>query len=597
MRSSLKKLRGLGLQRSEPREKQEHRPRAKLDELVQAVQDMQDMKCCYDGLLSAAAATANSAYEFSEALREMGTCLLEKTALHDDEDSGRVLLMLGKAQFEVQKLVDNYRTHVIQTISTPSECLLGELQIVEEMKQQCDDKRELYKSMLTAPRVKGKSKNSKGEAVTLQQLQTAREDYEEDANLFIFRLKSLKQGQSRSLLTQAARHHAAQLNFFRKGLKSLELIAPHVKAITEQQHIDYHFRGLEDDYTDFDDDGGSFCSDSSNDGDLSFDYGLNEHNNHTTNSMEVDKVDIVPTSTLSSEVVQEQASKNQAEPLFRNQKPSLVSQSAPIFAHNKFDSSERMKEAPPPSTRKYHTYVLPTPVEVKNSTTNTYFSSTLPKSNSAIHTEQKPSPPLEQHRPAELKDKNLPSPTRSPKALPVPTESPILEPKQMKWQAFSGPLMAKSGSKGTFSTNYGPPRSVSPGLSISNTSPPISSLKIGTLHELPRPPISAAQRGAPASLIGHSAPLTSRAQEPRTAGKLFAAVPQTPSPLPAPPAFVPRSFSIPYRGQKRTVGTGNKQLEFPRILNLTEEAESPPLTPLSLTSFVAASPSPPEARK
>lgn len=554
------------------------------------------MKCCYDGLLSAAAATANSAYEFSEALREMGTCLLEKTALNDDEDSGRVLLMLGKAQFEVQKLVDNYRTHVIQTISTPSECLLGELQIVEEMKQQCDDKRELYKLMSTAPRVKGKSKNSKGEAVTLQQLQTAREDYEEDANLFIFRLKSLKQGQSRSLLTQAARHHAAQLSFFRKGLKSLELIAPHVKAITEQQHIDYHFRGLEDDYTDFDDDAFSFSSDSSNDGDLSFDYGLDEHNNHTTNSMEVDKVDIVPTSALSSEVVQEQASKNQAEPLFRNQKPTLGSQSAPIFAHNKFDSSEKTKETPRPSTRKYHTYVLPTPVEVKNSTANTSFSSTLPKSNSAAQTEQKPSP-SEQHRPAELKDKNLPSSIKSPKALPVPTESPILEQKQLKWQAFSGPLMAKSGSKGAFSVTYGPPRSVSPGLSINNTSPPISTLKIGTLHELPRPPVFAAQRGAPASLIGHSAPLTSRAQELPTARKPFVVAPQMPSPLPAPPAFVPRSFSIPYRGQKRTVGVGNKQLEFPRILSLTEEVESPPLTPLSLTSFAAASPSPPEARK
>ncbi|PKU75503.1 DnaJ protein like [Dendrobium catenatum] len=45
------------------------------------------------------------------------------------------------------------------------------------------------------------------------------------------------QGQSRSLLTQTARHHCAQLNFFRKGFKSLELIEPHVKAVTEQLHI------------------------------------------------------------------------------------------------------------------------------------------------------------------------------------------------------------------------------------------------------------------------------------------------------------------------------------------------------------------------
>lgn len=48
----------------------------------------------------------------------------------------------------------------------------------------------------------------------MQQLQMARDEYDEEATLFVFRLKSLKRGQSRSLLTQAARHHAAQVLFF-----------------------------------------------------------------------------------------------------------------------------------------------------------------------------------------------------------------------------------------------------------------------------------------------------------------------------------------------------------------------------------------------
>jgi hypothetical protein len=35
--------------------------------------------------------------------------LLEKAALnYDDDESGRVLMMLGKAQFELQKFVDSY---------------------------------------------------------------------------------------------------------------------------------------------------------------------------------------------------------------------------------------------------------------------------------------------------------------------------------------------------------------------------------------------------------------------------------------------------------------------------------------------------------
>ncbi|KAK3039120.1 hypothetical protein RJ639_028866 [Escallonia herrerae] len=93
--------------------------------------DMHDMRNCYDSLLSAAAATANSAYEFSESLQEMGTCLMEKTALNDDGETGTVLLLLGKLQLELQKLVDSYRSHIVLTITNPSESLLSELRKVE----------------------------------------------------------------------------------------------------------------------------------------------------------------------------------------------------------------------------------------------------------------------------------------------------------------------------------------------------------------------------------------------------------------------------------------------------------------------------------
>lgn len=71
--------------------------------------------------------------------------------------------------------------------------------------------RNMYESMLAKQKEKGR-KTGKGERFSIQQLQEAREHYEVAATLFIFRLKSLKQGQSRSLLTQAARHHAAQVS-------------------------------------------------------------------------------------------------------------------------------------------------------------------------------------------------------------------------------------------------------------------------------------------------------------------------------------------------------------------------------------------------
>jgi hypothetical protein len=68
--------------------------------------------------------------------------------------------------------------------------------------------------MLNAQKEKGRSKNAKGDNGASEQLKQAQEDYQEEATLFLFRLKSLKQGQFRSLFTQAARHHAAQVHIW-----------------------------------------------------------------------------------------------------------------------------------------------------------------------------------------------------------------------------------------------------------------------------------------------------------------------------------------------------------------------------------------------
>lgn len=87
MKSSLRKLRGFAAfhRGADLKEKRDHGALARQEELLQASHDVLEMRNCYDSLLSAASATANSAYEFSEALQEMGTCLLEKTTLKDDE--------------------------------------------------------------------------------------------------------------------------------------------------------------------------------------------------------------------------------------------------------------------------------------------------------------------------------------------------------------------------------------------------------------------------------------------------------------------------------------------------------------------------------
>ncbi|KAL6570210.1 hypothetical protein OROMI_014724 [Orobanche minor] len=78
-----------------------------------------------------------SAAIFSESLLEMGSCLLEKTVMHDNGESKGALSMLGKLRLELQKLVNTYvsfhchRSHIIMTITNPLEALLSELLKVE----------------------------------------------------------------------------------------------------------------------------------------------------------------------------------------------------------------------------------------------------------------------------------------------------------------------------------------------------------------------------------------------------------------------------------------------------------------------------------
>ncbi|XP_010249137.1 PREDICTED: uncharacterized protein At2g33490-like isoform X2 [Nelumbo nucifera] len=621
MKSSLRKLRGFALNKNDARGKRDNQPSAQLDELAQASQDMQDMRNCYDSLLSAAAATANSAYEFSESLREMGTCLLQRTALNDDEDSGRVLLMLGKVQFELQKLVDSYRSHIFQTITTPSESLLNELRTVEDMKRQCDEKRNMYEYILAAQREKGRPRSSKG-SFSSQQLKAAHDEYDEEATFFVFRLKSLKKGQSRSLLTQAARHHAAQLKFFRKALKSLEDVEAHVKLIAEQQHIDYEFSGLEDDDCDDDDD-------SNDDGELSFDYG--DVVATASDSMELDQVDLSLPQVPSVEVAQENLDKSQRGLYAFSREPKAGSQSAPILAEKKFDPAERIREMQSSATRKFRTYVLPTPVDAKgpvharsgNLVPQTRQTNLAGRVHNLWH-----SSPLEPKkyekdsgdklsRFASLKAQSVLKESNTNSA-PIRLSPPLGEglsllqldlhnasdAKKIKTEAFSAPLTSRPWSTKPPLSASGPNMSIkqvqlisgilsrapvvqpssSPKVSPSASPPLIFTPKISELHELPRPPVSSTTKPTrPSGLIGHSGPLIARSQ-----AKQPLMAPNAASPLSTHPLTVSRSFSIPSGSQRERAFHVVKLLETPQNLEKAEEVVSPPLTPILLINIQPA---------
>ncbi|XAR48222.1 hypothetical protein NMG60_11030972 [Bertholletia excelsa] len=649
MRNSLKKLKGLtmlhkygrGQGHGEAKDRRDRRhPHPCLpqhDELVRASQDMRDMRDCYDSLLSAAAVTANSAYEFSESLRELGACLLEKTALNDDDESGKVLLMLGKLQFELQKLIDNYRSHIFQTITIPSESLLNELRTVEEMKKLCDEKRSMYEEMVARYKEKGKLRSHRGESLSSRQLLEAREEYDQEATLLTFRLKSLKQGQSRSLLTQAARHHAAQLYFFRKALKSLETVEPLVKSVTEHQHIDYHFNGLEDDDTGSDDSDNDDDSDSDGDDDnvhsnvsLSFDYGQNDQTQNVSStpesSLELDNGDL--TFPQIARVVAAKENLDLKYSSFALDKEYKVSsQSAPLSSEKQFDPAARFRQIQPLSSRRYHSYVLPTPVEVKSPVTPASRRSLDAQVSGIIQPSPRKGPvnywhssPLEQKKNERIVGNGRASPPSvlresnnniTSTTLPPPLAEELSSWKQDKYyspatktinrHAFSGPLMGKpyqnmlglsaSGpivSTGSSKLSSGPVsrNAMHQPLSTSklptNSSTFSSSPKINELHELPRPPANLGSKfsARPANHFGYSAPLDPKSQEVAAANKLESSAA---SPLPTPPTL-PRSFSIPSSGQRPDMSPISSPSAVPQTPMRVEDIPSPPRTPISLSN-------------
>ncbi|EXC29160.1 hypothetical protein L484_005672 [Morus notabilis] len=614
MKSPLGKLRKF--YKTDSKDKRDLQSSAQLDELAQAAKDMQDMRNCYDSLLSAAAATANSAYEFSESLREMGDCLLEKTALNDDEESGRVLLMLGKVQFELQKLVDSYRAHIFLTITNPSESLLNELRTVE------DFFRTVYEYMVAQQKEKGKPKSGKNESFSSQQLRAAHDAYDEEATLCVFRLKSLKQGQSRSLLTQAARHHAAQLNFFRKGLKSLEAVEPHVRLVTEQQHIEYQFSGLEDNDGEDGEDNDENGNEANECGELSFNNQSHKQGLDviptSRNSMEMDEDGISSPRGSKLENAEMNLDRNQGDLKLSGREPRVGSYSAPIFAEKKFDPAEKARQLQQFPTRKSNTYVLPTPTDAKGFMTARNSSSVHKKPSGHTHNLWHSSPLEEKKHEKDdgdghntlkaqsvLKDSNtknsiqLPPPLAEGLALPQ-LDVNASDTKKIKRQASSGPLTTKPSSTKPVSSTSGPIASTevpqlmsgmasrsqmlqssSPKISPSASPPLASSPRISELHELPRPPGSlVAKASRSPGLVGHSAPLVLRNQEPNATNRI-----NTASPLPTPPLFVPRSFSIPSSSQREMALHVAKHFESPQVTNKAEDVVSPPLTPISLSNM------------
>jgi hypothetical protein len=601
MKSPLKILLGFTKHKKEIREVPEHL--AEFDEFKAATQDIQNMQECYKGLLSASALTANCAYEFSQALQDMAAFWLENTSLIIDDGSGRILRRLGKVQHELHKMFDHYRAHISHTLTTPSESLLNELQNVEELKSQCDEKRKVYDYMRTHT-AKGKSNTGKVDVFTAQQLKSTKEEYDDQVTFLVCRLMSLKQGQSRSLLTQTARHHTAQLQLFRKGLAALEDLEPHIKKIAEEQSIDHRLSELADES---DDSGASFDFAEDN-------YGCDESAS-SENSLHT-----------SNEKVQQ----------FRHSTATGQSKSAPIptYSLKKSDGFEKTQEMQ--LQKPLHSYALPIP----GGAVNTSVTGCVNNSPVGVKTAGA-SGTLQTYPLKQCKSQNLGQKTASPmregshcnphisisdplikqsyiskrqqlpeesntriQARPMPLPSsvesmPVLDAtvasnsKKYKRHAHSGPVRGNlcssesfiDGSSSLLSPHVEPSSKSGPvghsplscpfaSPKISGTLSPLSQSPpcVSQLHELPRPPVDSAKPSKPTSSIAHSAPLVDRTTKDSSASKILGPTMLIPaSPLPSSPAgLVSNSLSVPSFGQK-------ERLQWIEIT----EVSSPPLTPIA----------------
>lgn len=293
-----------------------------------------------------------------------------------------------------------------------------------------------------------------------------------------------------------------------------------------------------------------------------------------------------------------------------------ISKSAPLFPAKKFEQVERT-QLRPSTSRKFISYVLPTPDEAKSPasrkfdneasqtrepTVNLWHSSPLEKNKYAkIGANEKLSGPIILDTHSVLKESNN---NRKPSPLPPPSSEGLLfkqddlniasYAKKVKRQAFSGPLTDKpwtasspnlSASGPIASSRYPPPFSGSllrtpfprpastPKLSSRATTTFVSSPKISELHELPRPPSHLAPKRT-ADRITHSGPIMSKSYELSNARLVTTSAA---SALPMPPLTLPRSYSIPAGGPMEMAlrvpleGSQNSEIK---------DVSSPPLTPI-----------------
>eukprot|EP00250_Pteridium_aquilinum_P020227 c24756_g1_i1 orf=527-2284(+) len=199
------------------------------------MQDVGDMRVKYEGLLTNGQIISGAAYDFARSLQDMASYMIETFGDIVDEEIGNVFSLLAMVQFEMSKLLDLYAIHVSKTIIKPTEMMMSKIQEAESMKNQYDENWKSYMlSQMETKKQKGKTKRGTGNL----QSGMAKESIKEQANVLNLHMQSLRQGQARSLVTQAVKYHSAQMRLFSKGLASINAVEPKMRQLALDKIID-----------------------------------------------------------------------------------------------------------------------------------------------------------------------------------------------------------------------------------------------------------------------------------------------------------------------------------------------------------------------
>lgn len=200
------------------------------------MQDTEDMRSKFEGFLTSGQMISGAAYDFSRALQDMASYMMEAFGDVLDEEAGNSFGWLAKVQFEISKLLDLFAAHVSETIIKPTETLMTNMQQAATFKDRYDEKRKLY-IVTQIQKQKERLRRGKNNRVKESSMM-AREGLKEQANTLDLYMQSLIQKQSESLVTQVVKYHSAQVHLFSKSLASINAVEPMMRKLALEKGID-----------------------------------------------------------------------------------------------------------------------------------------------------------------------------------------------------------------------------------------------------------------------------------------------------------------------------------------------------------------------